>query len=296
MKRKQQKYSNKKVEYIILICILFCAFIIRVIYIKEMSLNYEEFIPNPATDMGHYHNCAQKLLNGQIPEKPYFYCPLYYHLLAVIYLIFGINPLYGYLFNNLLGILTAFFVYLISKELFKKLSISLLSAGLTAFCFDILLHEAVLLSAVLDTFLATAVILFLILWVRKQKLRYLLLSGFFIGFLSLSRPNTLLFLIAVWVWFVFVLKNFKLILKNICIITAVTILTILPCTLVNYLTSTKFVLISANGPYNLWIGNNKNAPGWFDKAMPEELIKKVKEEGDKAYINDVLEFIKEVCV
>jgi hypothetical protein len=74
------------------------------------------------------------------------------------------------------------------------------------------------------------------------------------------------------------------------------VLTISPATIRNYLASGKFVLISTNGPVNLWIGNNPYAEGDF-QYPPSSYQKKISEEvakrGDIAYIEEVFQFIKE---
>ncbi|MEW6482466.1 MAG: hypothetical protein AB1397_05630 [bacterium] len=56
------------------------------------------------------------------------------------------------------------------------------------------------------------------------------------------------------------------------------------------------MLISTNGPVNLWIGNNPYSDGVFrypPLSYRDKIGKMVKEQGDKAYIKEVLRFIKE---
>jgi len=62
----------------------------------------------------------------------------------------------------------------------------------------------------------------------------------------------------------------------------------------NYIYGKKFILISTNGPVNIWIGNNEKADGTFiQPPLSDRLAKRLKEIGDKAYIEDVMRFIKE---
>ena len=71
-------------------------------------------------------------------------------------------------------------------------------------------------------------------------------------------------------------------------------LTISPVTIMNYISSKKFILISTNGPVSLWVGNNEKADGTFLFPAPsEKLTNRRKEIGDKAFIEDVIRFIKE---
>jgi hypothetical protein len=76
-------------------------------------------------------------------------------------------------------------------------------------------------------------------------------------------------------------------------------LTILPVTIRNYMVSGKFILISTNGPINFWMGNNRYANGqYYTPTLPfqvthaERIQKEAKEKGDKAYIEDVLNFAR----
>jgi len=85
-------------------------------------------------------------------------------------------------------------------------------------------------------------------------------------------------------------------LKRFGFLCLIILLTISPATIRNYLVSGKFVLISINGPVNLWIGNNPYAEGWFQYPPSEysdKVSRKVKEKGDKAYIEEVARFAKE---
>jgi tetratricopeptide (TPR) repeat protein len=74
------------------------------------------------------------------------------------------------------------------------------------------------------------------------------------------------------------------------------LLTISPATIRNYIVSGRFVLISTNGPINLWIGNNPYAEGWFSyppSEYSEKIAKEAEEKGDIAYIEEVARFIKD---
>ncbi|MEW6482026.1 MAG: hypothetical protein AB1397_03350, partial [bacterium] len=122
-------------------------------------------------------------------------------------------------------------------------------------------------------------------------------AGISLGLSALARANILLFIPFLLIW---MLRNSKLKTQNskllrygfLCLIV---LLTISPVTIRNYLASGKFVLISTNGPVNLWIGNNPYATGgcaYPPSDYSEKIYKKVKEKGNRAYIEEVLRFIK----
>jgi hypothetical protein len=109
----------------------------------------------------------------------------------------------------------------------------------------------------------------------------------------LSRPNTGLFVIPAIVWLAWNIKDKKKWLLTYSLLLCGIIFPISLCTIKNYQTSGgKFILVSTNGPENLWIGNNEHATGWFHRPHEIQGIKKrVPQEGEKIWIQDVLRFI-----
>jgi len=95
----------------------------------------------------------------------------------------------------------------------------------------------------------------------------------------------------------FAIRNSQFaILKKFAFLCLVILLTISPATIRNYLVSGKFVLISTNGPVNLWIGNNPYAEGDFyypPSFYAKKIMDLVGKEGDRAYVKEVIRFFKE---
>jgi len=197
----------------------------------------------------------------------------------------------------LLGVATSFLIYLIARRCFNK-TVGLISLVISIFYGMFYIHEGVLLMESLVTFLNTLSIFLLLRIEDKPSYKNIAFAGISIGLSALARANILLFVPFILIWMLrsAIRDSQFAILKKFAFLCLVIALTISPATIRNYLVSGKFVLISTNGPVNLWIGNNPYAEGWFAYPPPEysdKVSRKVKEKGDKAYIEEVARFAKE---
>ncbi|MEW6680704.1 MAG: glycosyltransferase family 39 protein, partial [bacterium] len=291
MKAKQKKeITIDKKEIIIVSLLLLVGFILRLIYLSQIK---EVNLLLAGGDMITYHNQAIQILNGSFPKGPYYYNPLYSYFLALIYSIFGPNPYIVRKVQAIMGIILCLLIYLIARNVFDR-KVALISLFLSTIYGLFMLYETCLLIEVLSTFLITLSLFFLL----NPSYKNLALAGISLGLSALARANILLFIPFLLIW---MLKSSRV--KGLgsrvirfgflCLII---LLTISPCTIRNYLASGKFVLISTNGPVLLWIGNNPYATGEY-KYPPspynEMVAERVKKEGDKAYIKEVISFIKE---
>ncbi|MEW6680657.1 MAG: glycosyltransferase family 39 protein, partial [bacterium] len=249
------------------------------------------------TDMLTYNNYAKQILNGTFSSKePYYYGPLYFYFLALIYKIFGIDPYFPRLIQMILGVFTTFLTYLIAKKVFNK-PIGYISLIISILYAMFYIHEGVLLMEALVTFLNTLSIFLLLRIEDNPSYKNLAFAGISLGLSALARTNILLFIPFLLPWMLinskFKIQNSKFLRYGfLCLIV---LLTISPATIRNYLASGKFVLVSTNGPVNLWIGNNPYAEGVFrypPLSYRDKIEKMVKEQGDKVYIKEILRFIK----
>ncbi len=107
--------------------------------------------------------------------------------------------------------------------------------------------------------------------------------GVLTGTQVLVRPDMLMGAIFCAVWLIAVLhKKLSLVqlLKNFALTALVALAIVLPWTVRNYLVFHEFVLVSANGGYNLWLGNNSSASGEFKL---NEWNKQTKDEWNTVY-------------
>ncbi|MEW6104002.1 MAG: tetratricopeptide repeat protein [bacterium] len=301
MKKKKfkQGFIQDKKEIIIVSLLLLIALILRLIYLSHLKANDPGFYnPPQGTDMLAYDNYAKQIINGTFSNKePYYYGPLYFYFLALIYKIFGIDPYFPRLIQMMLGVFTTLLTYLIAKKVFNK-TIGYISLIISILYAMFYIHEGVLLMESLVTFLNTLSVFLLLRIEDNPSYKNLALAGITLGLSALARANILLFIPFILVWRLTIADwRMRIMeLKKFAFLCLITLLTISPATIRNYLVSGKFVPISTNGPVNLWIGNNPYSEGWFNYP-PSEYLKKIAEKvskrGDGAYIGEVLRFAKE---
>jgi len=296
MKKKRQKPQKAWFkEWLIVIPLLLAALIFRIIYLGQVEVNDPTFWhPGQGTDMLTYDNQAQNILKG-IHPTPYYYGPLYSYFLSVVYFVFGHNLYIARFIQHILGVLTCLLIYLIAKRCFGN-PVGYISLFISIVYDMFIIHEGLLLIEFLSTFL-NALMLFLLLRVEPLfSYKRLALAGIAIGLSALARANILLFVPFILIWMLFnsKLKTQNSKLLRFGFLCLVIFLTISPVTIMNYISSKKFILISTNGPVSLWVGNNEKADGTFLFPAPsEKLTNRRKEIGDKAFIEDVIRFIKE---
>lgn len=287
-----RKNHKKQYIYYIFVCLLFfLAIITRYFHLQSIRKNDTAFYNLPAgTDMLTYDNQAQEILKGNHPT-PYYYGPLYPYLLSLIYFIFGHNLLIPRVIQMIFGIFTCLFIFLITKRVFGK-EIGFISLILSVFYDMFIIHEGLLLLETLATFLNTILIFSLLKFEEKKELKYIILGGAFLGLSALSRANILLFLFFVFIWMLIFFKKNGIFYFFLFSLTA--FIFISPATIMNYKASKKFIPVTTNGPILFWIGNNECADGtYLIYPIPERLKNRIAEIKDRAYIEDVIRFIKE---
>ena len=281
-------------EYLILGSILTIAFVIRLIYLSQIKASDPNFLHLEGTDQGTYDSAAQQILNGTLPKEPYFYNPGYYYFLALLYAIFGRELDLILKLQFLLGLGTYILTYVIAKQIFNK-GVAMISVIICSFYGLFMVYEGLFLSAVLDTFLMLLVVFLILKAIDRQSLIWFLLTGLIMGLSAISRPTMILMAPFIVIWIAFRMrKERKQLLLGIIGVCLGIVVAIAPCTIRNYIYSHKFILISSNGPINLWIGNNPDAIGtYYLSPYADILRKKEQKDGDKVWTSDVINFIKE---
>ncbi len=117
---------------------------------------------------------------------------------------------------------------------------------------------------------AMVLLLFMIYREPMRKGVYLGL-GIVLALQILVRPDMLMGLPLIGLWLVMVLKkelDTPRLLKKLGFLAAVVVLLVGPWTLRNYVVFDRFIAVSANSGYNLYLGNNVGATGEF-RIIPE---------------------------
>jgi 4-amino-4-deoxy-L-arabinose transferase-like glycosyltransferase len=248
-------------------------------------------------DQRSYHALAQRVANGYGFTFEYNWWPvtkageptahwsfLYTLFLAVIYKLFGPNPIVARVIQAIIvGILHPSLAYLIGKYIFNK-TIGLLAAGLTAVYAYFIYYSATLMT---EPFYITAILAsftFSILIVNREvtnnqslfNRRSAILSlslGLSIAVAVLLRQLYLLFIpfLFFYLWITTRKQGGKSTLPSIILATCIILVLIIPFTIYNYIRFDRFVLLNTNAGYALYWANHPVYGNKFIPILPEEI-------------------------
>ena len=321
----------------ILLIIFLISFLLRIIYVIEQKKN--PLFVCPITDAEYNLDLAEKIIGnpGEIPPV-FFRPPLYSYFLARILKIFNNNLFAPRFFQALLNSISVILIILIGGKIFS-LQAGLI-AGIVASVFPpFIFFVSELLDTTLFIFLILSSAYLIILFDESlaklyknsspQKFRksylYLIFSGLLIGIATLTRSEALsiALLLVIWIFlriwfcvrdeikselnesgdknFTFILKkSIPIFSKLILPFTLSFLIVISPATLHNIKRGGDFVLISAQGGVNLYIGNHPRSMGfspvfpdsrysrWDDVYNPTNFIQETgKSPGEKVKPSDI---------
>jgi tetratricopeptide (TPR) repeat protein len=200
-----------------------------------------------------HHKWAQQILAGDIfslQQGDVLYKPPFYpYFMAVVTLLSGSSYFAPRFIQIVLGSFNCVFVYLIAARYFSRKS-SVIAWLIYSFYFVTIYFDVEIEIPCVAIFF-TLFSFYLI----KQKVKWpsLLFSGFLFGLSVLTLPTNLL-LVPLYLWIL--LRNCGL--RKTAVYFVIVVLVLAPCTLRNVIYGKHFVLISANGGINFYIGNNKH--------------------------------------
>ncbi len=246
---------------VILGCIILLACILRITYLSQITTI--PFYDNPVGDAKNYVARAQEIMDGEFfPKKaPFLSNALYpYFLASTIPL--SDNLTAPRLIQFAVGILNVVVIYLLILNLFG-VTPALIGAFLAAVYPVFIFFEGDLVMISLVVCTLNISLLMFVLYQKTRRVVYLVTGGVFLGLSVLGKPDTIMLAPAVAMWLFFTSKNRKQILLHIGYLTISVILTICPLTIFNWITERDFILLTANGGVNFYIGNHHGATGIF---------------------------------
>jgi 4-amino-4-deoxy-L-arabinose transferase-like glycosyltransferase len=211
-----------------------------------------------------YHEWAAALAGGGGSEPGAFYqAPGYPFLLALIYRVFGVEPLAAYVVQTGMGLLVIGLVYRIASRAYDSRT-GLVGAALAALYGSYPFYETKLLSTTPALLLTCLLVDRLQSAEARPRDRYWLGPGLVLGLACVSRPNFLLLLPLVSAW---VLadrsRSWARRWRRVGLFVLAVIVVVSPLTLRNYRESGAFVAVATNGGISFFHGNNPQARGWF---------------------------------
>jgi 4-amino-4-deoxy-L-arabinose transferase-like glycosyltransferase len=233
-------------------------------------------------DAWEYNKSALWILEGKrdafiVNEWNVVRPPVYAGFLATIYLFFGKeNFLAVQIVQCLLYVFTCLIIYYIGMINFSRLCGFLSAIGVAIYPF-FLYYIPSLASENLFLFMLSLTVLWLIKIKKSPKspYKYAILSGIFLAFTLLCRPNIFLILPFIFLWLLIIYKGqVKKAVKLYLCLTGFLLLIILPWTIFNYVSGKGLFLITNGGGFNFWVGNNSQTMLIYTKGVSKEEYKK----------------------
>ena len=238
------KLKDKRIyEVLAVFLLILAAAIIRNVYL----LQYEVRVPYyriPIIDSAYYDAWAVRVAQGHgYGPMPFYMAPLYPYVLALIYKFFGHNFTIVYFFQELLGVLNVFLVYLIGRRLFGHV-VGLIAGLIITLYAPVVYLESKLLTETLAITLSLGSLLMLVRAMDRPTIIRFLSTGIMLGLSAVCRPAALLTAILMILWLLW-RKPVKG--RMVAILAAGIALAILPVTARNYIVGKDFALMTTNG-------------------------------------------------
>lgn len=238
------KNKDKRIyEVLAVFLLLIVAVVIRNVYL----LQYEVRMPYyriPIMDSAYYDAWAIRVAQGHgYGPMPFYMAPLYPYMLALIYKVFQHSFTIVYFFQEMLGVLNVFLVYLIGRRLFGHAA-GLIAGLLITLYAPVVYLESKLLTETLAIALSLGSLLMLIRAMDKPTMLKFLATGVMLGLSAVCRPAALLtaFLMILWLLWRRPVKG-----RFVAILAAGIALAVLPVTARNYFVGKDLALITTNG-------------------------------------------------
>jgi tetratricopeptide (TPR) repeat protein len=235
------------------------AFLVRVAYMME-SRSTSPLYYAPVVDAQSYLDLARTIVGGDwlAGDAPFWQPPGFPYLLALVVGLFDDSTYTAIrVAHALLGAGSVLVVYRLSLRAFDT-STATLAAICTALYGPLIYFEGELLSVALEVFLNLALMLALARAVENDRLSNWALAGLVAGAAAITRPNVLLFVAVVGI--ATIVQTAAHARRRTCgclaIAAASLFIVVAPVTIRNAVVGSEFVLISANGGVNFYIGNH----------------------------------------
>ncbi|MGH2570683.1 MAG: tetratricopeptide repeat protein, partial [bacterium] len=231
-------------------------------------------------DAKYYDDWAQRILREGLQAKdPYFMGPLYPHLLAVVYAVFGHSLSAVRAIQICVSSATVGLVHLLARR-FGGPKLAMASSGAAAVYGPLVYYSVSLIDPTITAFLAASILLALHDAAARRSLRLAFGAGSLIGLYALVRGNVLLFAPVAFVWLVAAWgRPWRRGLPAGAALTAGTILFVLPATVHNFRTGDP-ALLTTNAGLNFYIGNGPMASGGHEtpvlyRNQPDGTVRKI---------------------
>ncbi len=213
-------------------------------------------------DEGNFHRTALAILGQAGEADAFFYQPFYALWLALVYGVFGVDPVLARSLQLAFGLVGVGLAYGLGRELGGRrvAAVAALLAGLYG---PFVFLEGQLLAESLAVPLLTGSLWCLVRAGRRQRTWLLLPAGLLAGLTSMARPNLLLALPAAGLWWLVVAEGWRRRLAGACLALAGVLLGLSPSWIHNLVQGQAATPISSSAGISFFLGNNPSATGRF---------------------------------
>lgn len=252
--------------------LLLAGAVVRVLYF--LQLKDTNLATVPLLDCQTYHDWAVSLAGGdQGWNQAFWMGPLYPHLLAVTYYLFGVESPSPFAIQLALSLFNVWLVYRLALAMTDKTGVALLAAALYSFYGAPVFYAGILLMATLVTTMYLLVAWQTVRTVAKPSLYRCISLGLLVGLTGLARGNVLLLLatlpLLLWYLAKTIQGNQASGWKSHAALIIAGLLVLVPVTVRNYVVADDFVLLTSNGGVNLLIGQQTEYKGMFAPVMDQ---------------------------
>jgi tetratricopeptide (TPR) repeat protein len=255
-----------------LLGVAFAALILRGVVVASFS-SHPLLRPEGGLDSDVYVQLARMVAGGDLllrgaPEA-FFVSPLYLYFAGMILAVTGGAVGAVLAVQALLGAAAVWLTGDAARRLFGEAA-AVPAAALLALTGVVAFHEAVLLQAALDPFLAALTLWLLVRALGGERFAPFAAAGAALGLFALNRPNVLPWA-AVAALLIVVSRGIRAGGKQAGALLLGVLLGVAPATLRNLAVAGEAVPVSSHGGLNLLIGNGPGADGtyrWLDGITP----------------------------
>ena len=279
------KTKDKRIyEVLAVFLLILAAALIRNAYL----LQYEARLPYyrvPIIDSAYYDAWAWRVAEGRgYGPMPFYMAPLYPYVLALIYKVFGHSFTIVYFFQELLGVLNVFLVYLLGRRLFGHVA-GLIAGLLITLYAPVVYLESKLLTETLAISLGLGSLLMLLRAMDRPTILRFLATGIMLGLSAVCRPAALLTAVLMVLWLLWRKPVRGRLVATMAIGIA---LAILPVTARNYFIGRDFALITTNGGICFAQSNAPTATGVSESLGGFSSALETQQQEEMAYASRVL--------
>lgn len=257
----KQAVMSKKKSVFIAVLLFAVALLPRLICL--MQLNKSAISDMLVLDSADYDQWAWEIARGNwVGTRVFYGMPFYSYFLGVLYYLFGHFLSVVRFVQIAIGAVNCLLAFSLAKRMFGT-AVAIISFLLCAFFGQLILYDMMIVSTSLITFFYLMLCLALFSFTQQPTARRIFLLGIILGISCLVAANGLMFIpvVILWLFFWFCKGNAKGALRYSAVFLVAVTLAIFPVTLRNYLIAKDFVLITAHGGLNFYLGNNPRADG-----------------------------------